>query len=342
MNDEFRQMVIDALKRGEELPRDWARELFPPEKREYELVYYGKDREEDILADTMAVPLQPASTFGKNGDANTWHNMLIFGDNLQVLKSLLKMKERGELMNADGTPGVRLIYIDPPFATKQEFRGTQDQKAYQDRIAGAEFLEFLRKRLVMLRELLSDDGALFVHLDWKKGHYTKILLDELLGEQNLRNEIIWKRTDSHKATQKLSAIHDTVFFYAKSDGHQPNQLFTEYSDSRLTKAYRHVDAVSGKRYRLDDLMAPGATASDYAWKGLKPRPGRHWAYTKEKMGQLEKEGRIIYNAAGVPKLKAYLEDAEGVPLSTIWTDIPMLKGGIEDASYPTQKPEKLA
>ena len=76
MNDEFRQMVIDALRRGEELPREWARELFPPEKREYELVYYGKEREEDILADTMAVPLQPVSTFGKNGDPNAWRNMM--------------------------------------------------------------------------------------------------------------------------------------------------------------------------------------------------------------------------------------------------------------------------
>jgi site-specific DNA-methyltransferase (adenine-specific)/adenine-specific DNA-methyltransferase len=86
MNHEFRQMVIETLQRGEDLPREWARELFPPEKREYELVYYDKQREEDIIADTMAVPLQAVRTFGKNGDG--WHNMLIFGDNLQVLKRL--------------------------------------------------------------------------------------------------------------------------------------------------------------------------------------------------------------------------------------------------------------
>ncbi|RJQ53116.1 MAG: hypothetical protein C4526_07060 [Nitrospiraceae bacterium] len=117
-------------------------------KKEYELIYSDKDREEDILADTMAVPLQKVKTFrnGKNG--NGWTNMLIFGDNLQVLKTLLQMKDKGKLKNADGTLGVRLIYIDPPFATKQEFRGSQDQKAYQDKIAGARFLEFLRKRLV--------------------------------------------------------------------------------------------------------------------------------------------------------------------------------------------------
>ena len=135
MNDELRQMVIDKLRRGEELPAEWARELFPPEKREYELVYYGKEREEDILADTLAVPLQPVRTFGAGPDG--WRNMLIFGDNLQALKRLLEMKQRDELTNADGTPGVRLVYIDPPFATKQEFRGTQDQRAYQDLVMGA-------------------------------------------------------------------------------------------------------------------------------------------------------------------------------------------------------------
>lgn len=188
MNEEFRHLVIETLRRGEDLPVEWARELFPPEKREYELVYHDKEREEDILADTMAVPLQPVTTFGKNGDA--WHNMLIFGDNLQAMKTLLKMKEQGELLNADGTPGVRLIYIDPPFATKREFSGSQDQKAYQDKVAGSQFIEFLRRRLILMRELLTSDGGIYVHLDWRKCHYIKTILDEIFGEANFQNEII--------------------------------------------------------------------------------------------------------------------------------------------------------
>ncbi len=189
MNDELRQRVIQALQHGEDLPAEWARELFPPEKREYELVYHGKEREEDIIAGTMAVPLQAERTFGKNGV--DWHNMLIFGDNLQVMKTLLEQKKAGKLCSADGTPGIRLIYIDPPFATKREFSGSQDQKAYQDRVAGAEFVEFIRKRLVFFRELLSEDGSLYVHLDWKKSHYIKILLDELFKEVGFQNEIVW-------------------------------------------------------------------------------------------------------------------------------------------------------
>jgi hypothetical protein len=86
MNPEQREEVMRRLQQGEELPAEWARILFPPEKREYELVYHGKEREEDIIADTLAVPLQAVRTFGANGVG--WHNMLIFGDNLQVMKSL--------------------------------------------------------------------------------------------------------------------------------------------------------------------------------------------------------------------------------------------------------------
>jgi site-specific DNA-methyltransferase (adenine-specific)/adenine-specific DNA-methyltransferase len=183
MTPEQRQEIIRLLEQGEELSPEWARILFPPERREYELVYHGKEREEDILANTMAVPLQPVRTFGGNGrHVNGWENMLIFGDNLQVMKSLLEMKKAGKLCNADGTPGVRVAYIDPPFATKREFTGTQDQKAYQDKIAGARFVEFLRKRLVLIRELLSDDGSLYVHLDQKKCHYVKVVVaDELFS-----------------------------------------------------------------------------------------------------------------------------------------------------------------
>ena len=132
MTDEQRQELIRLLQQGEDIAPEWARILFPPEKREYELVYHGKEREEDILANTLAVPLQPVRTFGKNDEG--WHNMLVFGDNLQVMKSLLELKKAGQLCNADGTPGVRLVYIDPPFATQQEFRGHKTRKPIRTRL----------------------------------------------------------------------------------------------------------------------------------------------------------------------------------------------------------------
>jgi len=189
------------------LPLDYKHILFPPEKREYELVYAGKEREEDILADTMAVPLQPIKTFGTNGGG--WTNKLIFGDNLQVMKSLLD--------DPDVKGQVKLIYIDPPFATKQEFRGSQDQKAYQDKIAGSKFVEFLRKRLIFLRELLADDGSIYVHLDWKKAHYLKTIMDEIFGENFFRNEIIWHYRTGNISDKQFQRKHDVVFLYSKTD-----------------------------------------------------------------------------------------------------------------------------
>ncbi len=212
------ERIVSLLKEGKPLPEDYKTVLFDT-KKEYELIYADKEREEDILADTMAVPLQRVKTFrnGKNG--NGWMNMLIFGDNLQVLKTLLQMKQEGKLKNADGTPGVRLVCIDPPFATRQEFRGSQDQKAYQDKIAGARFLEFLRKRLVFLKELLSEDGSIYVHLDWKKSHYLKAAFDEIIGEEFFQRDIAvstgWP-LGFKASTHNWIRGHDAILFYTKS------------------------------------------------------------------------------------------------------------------------------
>jgi len=216
MTGEQRHEIIRLLQQGEEISPEWARILFPPEKREYELVYHGKEREEDILANTLAVPLQPVRTFGSNG--TDWHNHLIFGDNLQVMKSLVALKKQGTLCNADGTPGVRLVYIDPPFATKQDFRGSDDQKAFQDKLVGAQFLEFIRRRLIILRELLSDDGTIYVHLDWKKAHYVRALMDEIFGENRFRNSIAWyyyNRLPSGGTV--FESKHDSLLVYTRSN-----------------------------------------------------------------------------------------------------------------------------
>jgi site-specific DNA-methyltransferase (adenine-specific)/adenine-specific DNA-methyltransferase len=197
---------------------DEYRFLIPFEtEREYELTYAGKERKEDILADTLSVPFQPIKKFGEAKEGE-WRNMLIFGDNLQALKHLLKLKEQGKLRNPDGRNGVKLIYIDPPFATEQEFRGAKEQKAYQDKIAGAEFLEFLRKRLIFLKELLTEDGSIYVHLDWRKGHYVKLLLDEIFGEEKLKNEIVWVYTGpSAPGQQQFSRKHEVIFWHTKGD-----------------------------------------------------------------------------------------------------------------------------
>lgn len=339
MNNELRQMVIDMLKRGEDLPREWAQEIFPPEKREYELVYYGKDREEDILANTMAVPLQPASTFGKIGNADEWRNMLIFGDNLQVLKSLLQKKERGELSNADGTPGVRLIYIDPPFATRQEFSGTQDQQAYQDKVAGARFIEFLRERLVIMRNLLSNDGSIYIHLDTRKVHYMKVVMDEILGEFNFQTEIIWKRTSAHSDSNTYGNVHDAILFYTRSGNSIFNPQYIKYTQDYIEERYKHVEK-DGRHYADDNLIGTGLKGGGYIykWKGVM----RNWRCPIETMRRYEKENRLFYTKQGVARIKRYVDDLPGMPILDVWQDIfPVNSQAEERIDYPTQKPESL-
>lgn len=228
LNKKEIEFVAQCLKQGKPLPGSY-RYIIPFEtKKEYELTYEGKEREEDILADAMAVPLQPVKTFG-NGNGG-WTNKLIFGDNLQVLKALMDDPEVYDKNTGRGK--VRLIYIDPPFATRQEFRGSQDQKAYQDKIVGAQFLEFLRKRLVFLRELLADDGSIYVHLDWKKVHYVKSLMDEIFGEDNFVREIIWRIgwvSGFKSVANNWVRNHDTLLYYAKNKNQVNfNKIYTPY------------------------------------------------------------------------------------------------------------------
>ncbi|HSH62474.1 MAG TPA: site-specific DNA-methyltransferase [Acidimicrobiales bacterium] len=305
----------------------------------------------------MAVPLQPVRTFGEPVDG--WSNMLVFGDNLQVLRQLLNLKERGELRNADGTDGVRVCYIDPPFASQQEFTGGRKQKAYLDNVAGAEFVEHLRRRLVLIKELLSDDGSLFVHLDTRKVHYIKVVLDEVFGEGNFRNEVVWKRTHAHSGGRRFGAVHDTLLFYSKTDRYRWTRQFTEYNEDYVDSFFTGVDAHG--RYRSTILTASGTRtgSSGEPWRGVDPtKAGRHWAipgYVRElldlpkgdvrsALDELDRHDRILWPAkeGGIPSFKQYLDDMKGVELQDMWVDIPPVAAQAKERTgYPTQKPVPL-
>lgn len=238
----------EEVMNGNEVSTEFARVLFPPARKEYELTYYGKEGEQSIISQTFAVPLQENRRFGESTESD-WLNKIIFGDNLQVLKTLVEMKHRGELKNADGTDGVRLVYIDPPFATKQDF-SNKDSKAYSDKLAGAEFLEWLRKRLILLREVLADDGSIYVHLDWHKAHYVKVLMDEIFGEGNFCNEIVWYYRRWNIAGKYFARNQDTIFWYTKNKGnHVFNQMYIPKSEksSAQGKAWKSVIGEDGKR-----------------------------------------------------------------------------------------------
>jgi hypothetical protein len=348
--------VVARLRADEFLPDDWRDRLFARQK-EAQLSYAGKEPHGIVLARTMGVPLQTLKRFGSNAD---WTNKLVFGDNMQVLKTLFEMKGRGELRNGDESPGVRLCYIDPPFATKREFRGKRGQMAYRDKVEGAEFIEFLRKRLIFVYELLAEDGALYVHLDTNKVHAMKVVLDEIFGPNNFRSEIIWKRSSAHSDTKQgrrqHGRIHESILFYSKGPVWPWSTVYTEYDEQYLDAFYTFVEPETSRRYRLGDLTAakPGGDTS-FVWHGRKPYKGRYWAYSRENLEQMLADGRIHFpeKADGTPSYKRYLDEMEGVSLQDIWDDIddeetgdpslPDMWTDIKPAGgdYPTQKPLEL-
>ncbi len=216
-----KEYIIKLLKEGKELPEDYKYQLFPAKQKEYELVYAGKMRKEDILANedgVFPVPLQIEKVFnGKEYKTfdDGWKNMIVFGDNLQFLKTIYENKD--PLIKNKVKGRVKLIYIDPPFATTDEFQNKEGAKAYNDKKKGAEFVEFLRKRLIIAREILADDGSIYVHLDPKMSHYIKVIMDDIFGKLNFRNEIIWAYKGASEAKKSFPAKHDDIYFYAKSE-----------------------------------------------------------------------------------------------------------------------------
>lgn len=221
-----KKKLIALIEQGKPLPPVYKSKLFATEDasfiqatKEYRLVYEGKARREDIIALTPEAPFQLVRQFNEdNPFSDDWRNMLVYGDNLLALKEIYA-DQRGP--NRYGTRDrIKLIYIDPPFATKQDFMKDKE-KAYRDKIIGSQFIEFLRKRIILLQEILAADGSIYVHLDNKKGHYIKAVLDEVFGEENFQNELIWKRTpfagSSKARADKFPINHDTIFFYSKSE-----------------------------------------------------------------------------------------------------------------------------
>jgi len=340
LTEHQRQHIIELLERGENLPLDYKHLLFPPERQEYELVYAGKEREEDILAETMAVPLQPVKTFGSDGD-DGWHNMLIFGDNLQAMKTLLRMKKDGKLVNADGSYGVKLVYIDPPFGTGDEYGPSSGEISYSAKTRGAEFIEFLRKRLVFLRELLADNGNIFVRLDYHFGHYIKLIMDEVFGEQHLQNEIVINRVPRRlRNLSRFNISTESLYFYSKTS----NNFFFNPDFPRRCN-YCGAD----KSPKWEDMTSPGLRKPPERvifGKMYLPRRGRHFMYTQERIDQLEREGRLRINlemgyydldGSRIEGRSEYLQ-TDDVPVDNNWTD---LRGYAYANNYPTENHEEL-
>ena len=290
LSDEEKKTIIEALNSNTEPSAELMTKLFPGLAEKFDvakldrakvvtLEYAGKRSEAAILNQASPTdagsPLQVERCFqggsltgetqldlfekAKDGTDDNWQNLIVQGDNLQFLKTchrnadqLIKDRVKGK---------VKLIYIDPPFATKSDFKGSGDEKSYSDKVASAEFIEGLRERLIYMHDILAEDGTIYVHLDWKMSHYAKIILDEVFGRSNFLNEIIWHYYNIAPSSKKFFAKnHDIVLWYTKENKKQtfnleelriPYEKGSAYAKKGWSKSSKYAPNPKGKL--MDDV-----------------------------------------------------------------------------------------
>ena len=292
--------------------------------------YEGKRTPSDILANCPRARLtlaQPAK------HSQGWTNRLYFGDNLEILGTLL----------ADPTVRgkVSLVYIDPPYSTNSVFESREQKFAYHDLLSGAAFVEFLRERLIVLHELLSERGSIYVHLDENMAFPIKIVMDEVFGAENFRNFITRKKCNTKNYTRRTYGnISDYILFYSKGENYIWNRPVIAWSDETAKKEYTYVEASTGRRFKKVPVHAPGIRNGETGkpWRGMSPPPGKHWQFPPSTLEEMDRRGEIFWSSNGNPRRKIYLDNSNGIPVQDIWLDFKDAHNqNIEITGYPTEK-----
>lgn len=302
---------------------------------DYEVVYPGKQPVVEILNGPRSRPELRLSVTKQAEE--TWRNRLYCGDNLGVLRRLLD--------EPSVCGKVKLVYIDPPFATGGVFESRNGQRAYDDLAYGAHFLEFLRQRLVVLRELMDKKGSIFVHLDDKMAFPVKIIMDEIFGPANFRNWITRKKSNRKNFTRKqYGNISDYILFYTKTDSYTWNRPYEPWTEEWSRREYQYIEEGTGRRYKKVPVHAPGLRNGETGkpWRGKLPPPGKHWQYPPKVLDELDAKGEIYWSPNGNPRRKIYFDQSKGVPYQDIWLDCRDAHNQmIEVTGYPTEKPVEL-
>jgi adenine-specific DNA-methyltransferase len=291
----------------------------------------------------------PAQLKEIHGDATDgWRSKIFWGDNLQVMSHLLK-EFRGQ---------VQLVYIDPPFDSKADYKrqirhngkaitnehSTFEEKQYSDIWVNDEYLQYMYERFILIRELMSSSGSIYLHCDYRRSHMLKIIMDEVFGPDNFQNEIIWVRTNAHNLRAKgYVRANDHILYFTKTGTYTFNELYTPYGEAQRSR-YREDE--NGRLYTGRDLTFSGVNpARQFEWRGTKPPANRSWGSSLEQLEGLWEEGRILVKQDGTPRLdgyKVYLKETKGNPLTTNWDEISRVGNtSSERLDYPTQKPESL-
>ena len=302
-----------------------------------ELVYTGKKNRDEILEDTPVAAFENLSEFFSDAS-----NLLIKGNNLEVMQTLLH--------NFHLQGRVDLVYIDPPFSTNCVYRHNKkrtstvsasisDTVAYDDRLVGYEFLEFLRERIILIREMMADSASIYLHIDYKIGHYVKIIMDEIFGPENFRNDITRIKCNPKNFQRNgYGNIKDLILFYSKTNNFVWNEPSVELTEEDIKRLFPKIDG-NGKRYTTTPLHAPGETRNGNTgkeWKGMMPPTGRHWRYDPAVLDSLDEQGLIEWSSTGNPRKIIYADDArkKGKRVQDIWE--------YKDPPYPRYPTEKNA
>ena len=256
------------------------------------------------------------------------------GDNLEQLKRL-----------PDAC--VDLIYLDPPFNSNRNYEvfwgETKERRAFEDRHASTvAYIDYMRPRCVELARVLKKTGSFYYHCDWHASHYVKVMLDSIFGENWFKTEIIWRRTNAKGlAFRSFPNNHDTIFFYTASDQYVFNRQYLPHSKEYLDGFYKHTEPGTGRRYQLDNLINPNHNRPNLTYEFLGVT--RVWRWTKERMQVAYEKGLVIQSKPGaVPRFKRYLDEQEGIPVDSVWADVPPIQAqSAERLGYPTQKPLAL-
>jgi len=290
------------------------------------LEYPGKRPSDQVLQ-------APPARLVAIGKKHLHDNRLIYADNLGVLSALAQ---------DDTVAGkVRLVYIDPPFSTQSAFHSRKLAHAYEDTLAGAEFIEFLRERLLWLHRLLAEDGSLYLHLDERMAFHFRIVLDEIFGPDKYRNCITRKKCNPKNYTRNTYGnVADHILFYTKSGSYVWNRPVEPWTDERVAKEYEYIEASTGRRYKKVPVHAPGVRRGETGkpWRGMLPPSGKHWQYAPAKLDEFDAKGEIYWSPNGNPRRKVYLDQSMGVPLQDIWMDVRDAHNqNIRITGYPTEK-----
>ncbi len=269
-------------------------------------------------------------------------NLLIKSDNIKGLNYLLDERR------LEGK--IDLVYIDPPFAISRNFTITDSRAstisnarngniAYADKLLGNEFIEFLRQRLILLKKLLSVKGSIYLHTNYKIGHYVKVMMDEVFGPKNFRNDITRIKCNPKNFNRVgYGNMKDLILFYSKSSSPIWNEPKEKYSQRDLEKLFPKKDK-HGRRYTTVPIHAPGETEngkSNQPFKGIMPPEGRHWRTDVETLERWDKKGLIEWSSSGNPRKKIYADEREGKRVQDIWE-----YKDPQYPSYPTEKNEKM-